>query len=500
MHLAQVATWGGLFGALCWSIRRLPGGNNGYCSCLLCMLSSVWPDGLDGDGHPVLPMDLLAEVLSCIEQKQRFLSCSLVSKAWNDAVKLTSKRLACGLAEPVQYQALGRWLANNSSISCMETIAVQSSLERWNDVDFAALPVLQLPLQKLCKLQQLELQLCHLLPAESASSTSLGSGSSAVQHTADSAARGLPAQLTALTKLSLDCCKVDLGDLSYCTSVLHLDLTLLMVTDRELTDLDGKAGVEGLIIRNILANLPQLRFLQLDALIVSEGMLQFSEFSSALDNLQQLQVLRLGSRIVTDEDSLNDIPVSLTQLSLRRPKNWWYGPTPSVVATPRLSQLSELQHLDLRNVYYFEPALLTSYPQLTHLTLKQAMYAEEGYLLALMSALQSLKHLQHMDLDGSLLHDMPHQEPYASLTLSSTLTHLDLRGCYYPRQEVHPVIFNPGQASMASLLHLTLDLWWNEAGSSVAALEPIAQCCSALQQLTLVSWSIADAVQVSPMC
>lgn len=193
------------------------------------------------DSAPTLPVDLVAQVLLLIDQKQRLNTCALVNHEWRKAANLACKGLVCTLRSAAQCQALSSWLHKNSSCISSIEVASQMNIGYFN---LSKLAKLQLPSAGL-QLQALRLKSCSLNPAMAAASVA-PDGSAIGTVSAD-----LLAGLTALKALQLEDCLVNIDHLGSCKHLQHLKLHLAAAAPSHVGELEA----------TLAAALPQLQHL-----------------------------------------------------------------------------------------------------------------------------------------------------------------------------------------------------------------------------------------------
>lgn len=424
---------------------------------------------------PALPEDQFVMVLQSIEQRERISLCSLVNSAWNKAVKRSVSSLECELYTTAQYQSLSSWLTTNSSVSSINSMTVGSNL-CYRELCITDIPYLQLPYFALSNLKTLRLQCCSMLPA---SMTAIGTSSVEVQ----AASLESLAALTALTQLQLEKCYVRLYELRSCTQLRHLDLQLIPFLDGRIPAADGSMQA---VETELAAALPQLQHLT----HLSVGMclqrertivLDFGPVSKACSNLMQLQVLQIGQYVAVPERSFAHLPVSLHML-----KMYSYSII-TVAAAPHLEQLTNLQQLQLVDMYIPQPEVVLSCPQLTRLDVVDLFRLDEPNYglsedtaedieLKLLAVLLELKQLKHLSLSGSLICNLP-VESYAAITASSQLTYLDLTSCNIKPSAAWQ-IFVQGRCSSLVKIQAALPLL-----ESPGSYRLLVSCCPALQSL-----------------
>jgi hypothetical protein len=156
---------------------------------------------------------------------------------------------------------------------------------------------------------------------------------------------------------------------------------------------------------NVLQQLQQLTYLELEDIEV-EGPGQGSP------DLQPLQAL---TRLV--DLRLRDV----------------YAPAPEITAN-MLSGMHHLTRLELFLDMELEPAVLAGKTHLQYLRWQVDCSDDNVHAAQLLSHLQPLQQLTHLDLYHSLLsrRDGPPARAYSALTASSKLQYLDISGCILP--------------------------------------------------------------------
>lgn len=422
----------------------------------------------------LLPVDLVGRVLSFVDQKHRILTCSLVSRTWNQAVKAATRTLSCRLRVSVEDQHLSNWLSSNTYVSQIESMHVDSVASHCRQGP-STLPVLQLPLHKLAKLQALKLRLCRLQPASMAEAASYTDG-----HAAPLVSL---AGLTALTQLRFDHCIAEVRNLSSCTALQHLEICFPLTPGSQETTADGVPTSAEAMLAAALPQLQHLTHLSLRSSSLSRpAHLQFPAFSSVLSNLQQLQSLQLGPYVRITTASLAHLPVSLSSLYIDSTHG--YDTMLAPEATPQLRQLTCLSRLQIDHLYNFNPALLSSYPSLTWLMLKELAFEDRESVSVLLSALQKMSQLRHLDLHDSIQKAVREPELYAALTASRYLTYLDIGQCCLSVRAAQ-AIFKPdypcqGLQSLIICAHQV---------RAAANMELLVRCCPALEYLEITNYN-----------
>lgn len=443
-----------------------------------------------GAGAPQLSKDTLILVLKHIEPKQRLSTCAFVSKDWRQTANLATSHIKCELGTPERYASLSGWLSRNCSNNQIEALEVDGSMgDCPPSVSVAeAAPRLQLPVC-LGKLQVLKLELleCKLQAAGDTTTTTEAVTSSPPAVTASISA------LTALTRLELDLCWIDLSGLGSCTNLRHLVLdgfalesaamSVAAGSDSEADDEDNRVG------SMLAAALPQLQLLTHLELQGNSPDIRFPASFQGFGVLQQLQELRLQRGChITSSSSLR-FPASLTLLQMLR------LPEMTVVAAPTITQLSNLQHLDISSTKHFDPVLLLSFPKLKFLrircSLADTVAGEAAATATLLSNLVQLTQLQHLNLQYTLAVKLEAAEPYAALTASSQLTYLNISSTAVPASAAQ-CIFAAEQPSKG-LLEVQVDA---AAFAAAGSFKRLALCCPALQTLTVASRSLPRNVEV----
>jgi hypothetical protein len=164
--------------------------------------------------------------------------------------------------------------------------------------------------------------------------------------------------------------------------------------------------------------------------------------TGVLQQLQQLTYLELVSVQLPDpgDDSLPLQPLqALTRLVHLRVEDADLCEGGIRITASMLSGAHLLTRLELCDGVELEPAVLAGKTQLQHLHIEHCKLGaarDAAHAAQLLSHLQPLQQLTHLDLTGTLWEDIKADNPpaaaYAALTASSRLQHLNIRACAMP--------------------------------------------------------------------
>lgn len=175
---------------------------------------------------PHLPLEVLAGLLQSVQQRDRLGNCALVIKGWRQAANMATTDLYCSAGRE-GYDSLLAWLNNNEYASQVLRMYVMA------DHGDPMRPTLQLPANRLGQLNTLKLELNRLEVIDAPSSTKVtftastaaaatSCGGTTTHDTPAAPGARTVAALTALTRLQLDTCHLDLSELSCCTGLRDL--------------------------------------------------------------------------------------------------------------------------------------------------------------------------------------------------------------------------------------------------------------------------------------
>lgn len=375
------------------------------------------------------------------------------------------------------YISLSVWLSSNSNSNSIHTIEVQGTTFN-SSCASSEPPWLHLPTRILSKLQVLKLQLRQLNIPVRHTARSYRTNVLIITETAPASL----GTLTAVTRLQLTDCILDIRGLGSCTNLQHLQLSNFEHVAAACSTVE--AATANTNVRGMLAAaLPQLQ--HLTHITLQQGawtspILRLPQSFEGFGNLQQLKELRLQHGCYMTSPSSLVFPTSLTLLQLISP------PDMTISTTPALTALSNLHHLNLQSCKQFDIVLLLSYPKLEYLRLDNTGFAgaaaapaEDPVLGHFLSALVQLTQLQHLDLSDTLVTTLETAEPYAALTASSHLTYLCLYECML-HESAFDVMFTADRPCKG-----LLEVCANTHHLSVpGTFERLAVCCPALQVIT----------------
>jgi hypothetical protein len=393
-------------------------------SFVLCTLLQA--AGSEGSAAAALPVALWAEILQHVPQQQRLSQCAVVCSAWALAAAQATVHVVCEELQPDAVPALQAWIAMHAAQLLSLKLAVA-------DYDKHTL---QLPLNKLTKLQSLQLKGIILqLPGKGAiPGTSPGPGSS--NSSSGGSCSGHAAAgpvLSSLQLLELD--QVELADISSLMQLTKapqlssLKFKGLQLLEPAYPSQSFNGSSDTLISRvagavaDMLGQLPRLSFLRLPELPISDAAMQQT---AAMTQLQTLSFDHIEEMAPCD---LQPLPSSITQLEIQG--NIMFNMSPSL--PPRLPQLSGLLELYL-TYCAVPPTVLGDLTQLEVLYVKEcrlapiapnhAYFQTEGTsaLLDVLPRLARLRYL-HLHVDG-LDTDSIAPQRFSALTASSHLTRL----------------------------------------------------------------------------
>lgn len=427
-----------------------------------------------------------------------------VKQSTPQSALLTPKHAAHSCSTVCQHgaRAVQQSVSRLSSTGCstLQSITVQKTNLHKTSMQLDARPLFKFPTSNLGHLKSVQLSLCYLkaVPAPSAegSITDLG-----VSTTAEEAAAHLQpsSPFTSLRKLELSDVMPNSNSCfvaSWTTlHSLHLDsrrVEHVTESDAAAKEIPFTSQMDTITfppqMAAVLPHLTQLRQLTLkyDSMWRCKDV-EAASFAACLGSLHQLQDLRLHI------DGLNcqhiaQLPTSLTGLEMQEPMDL------CPETTPRLTELTQLQHLQLFAAHSFSPALLSHWTQLTWLSITcslqrcshSAMYRMSNDLTEfedLMVALQQLTGLQHLNLSRSLKRKLPAGSTglYSALTASNQLTELLYIGCFISDGAFQHVFRGVSACEALAVVAAPADVFCNPG-----TFKRFVPCCPALQQLQLM--------------
>jgi hypothetical protein len=315
----------------------------------------------------------------------------------------------------------------------------------------------------------------------------------------------LPPSLTKLDSLQLKGIVLQLQPDGDAQGVLRAVFPLTRLEISSCSLLDGAQGLAA-----ALAQLPDLQHLSVDDVRDEDGRAVHVR-TAVLTQLTKLTSLKLGdiacqgrnssSDSDSDSDSSNsdssssDLGAALQPLQvLTRLADLQLSPVNSmppgcVLTADMLSGAVSLTRLGLTCVK-FEPRALAGKTQLQHLTLQSCRLGTWAELAQLLSELQNLTQLTHLDL-GALRggwggQDVPYPPPaaYASLTASSQLQHLGFHSNTLP-SAAWQYMCPPGRA-LPQLQYLDIGFVKEaDRSSALPDTSALVSCCPGLQTLKI---------------
>lgn len=441
-----------------------------------------------------VPMDLLAEVLRHIGQRDRISCCLLVEKKWQQAVMMATTSIVCTARSDAALRSLSAWLTSNEHATKIRDLGVTGL--RLGQATYSNLTV-DLPLWNLTHIKVLQLTHCNLKVTPVDSTKNVTRTLTAATASPATSLSGSLAALTALSRLALKDTLLDLSTIGSLPALQHLDLCRVGHSADPATpncrlsaasaalghSQDTPYGAPYDIPSMWVPQLSQLT--QLTYLAVAYSPFEIptqpaaSAITACLSSLQCLQRLELNI-VVLKATYLGHLPASLTALSLCEVTDL----NPDTL--PNMQQLTNLQSLQLIDAQHFDPAVLSTLIHLTQLYIIKGNFraatvtAEQCMEERLMAALQGMTQLQQLDLSDSLQNEFSKPEMYAALTASSKLVHLILVNCKFPsgaRDFVFPVS-SPTKA--LQVVRTAADLVRSDLGR-------LAFSCPALEHLEIVA-------------
>jgi hypothetical protein len=403
-----------------------------------------------------LPVRLVAGILQHVPQQQRLGQCAMVCSAWALAAARATVHVVCEELQPDAVPALQSWLSKHA--------AQLLGLELY--MNWRHQCVLQLPVDRLTKLQSLRLQSFKLqLPGgEGSPRTHPAAGSSDIS-SRGSAHAAVGQELSSL--LHLELVDVQLPNISSLLQVTNApQLTSLRLDGIDLTEPEFSTRSRSPVaadamqevadaMPHLVQQLPELSVLQMPEFPVTQAAMQQI---AAMTRLQRLFLFPEGN---FPAFRLQHLPCSITQLELEGDNS----SSDSLELPPELPQLSGLLHLDLRTCAV-APALLGSFMQLQVLSLYSCRlfatdpdtHLQTEGTAALLDVLPKLTTLQDLGLHVDDLDIISIAlQRFSALTASSHLTKLFIvrdTGMSLPRGAVQHM-FPPGR-QMQSLQKLEI--------------------------------------------
>lgn len=390
-----------------------------------------------------LNLELLVKVLERVKQSERLSCCALVNKEWQQATKKATGELVhtifIGSTKPRSkekelFEGLSAWLDSNQSV------LTDLTLHFWRTCAARNIVGVQLPFWSLKRLSTLRLSMGSCIVAATPAGATARTLTAAKMVSAKVKAAGLEflVSLTALTRLELFEAQLDLGYISSCPRLQHLDLRDVLHTPvAQLSSAvlavetpwfgAGSDAVAKLQIAThglldvALPQLAQLTYLHYSCRLprgtVRDGM-------AGLSNLQCLRTLRLGGAVQKD---LIHIPTNLTGMYITLFDRGQLAL--NISTTPQLLQMKQLKGLGIyfSRTCHISSELLSSLNQLTYLDLAYSILDTSMAVDELLSSLQELTNLKSLCLRGSLEASPTRLDSYAGLTASNQLTFLDVR-------------------------------------------------------------------------
>jgi hypothetical protein len=289
----------------------------------------------------------------------------------------------------------------------------------------------------------------------------------------------LTPELSALTKLSLTDCRLNLKGLR---SLKHLSSLSLKYTHTYrmvhaagfLVQHSQNMAEVSLYLKPSMQPQPHLTSLELEGEVCTPAVLE------ACSSLPALQRLALAGKL--NNEALADLPLGLTELEVVcwQGDSGTAGVTLTAEAAPRLRQLTALQVLSLHHVDMLHPVVLGRMQDLRSLTLRCSMI-DKGYAEPALDVLTRLTKLQDLFLRvDALAAGAATPADMAALTSSSQLTRLDVVGLSDAQMD----LLFPAEQQLPQLTEAFLDgaLLLQEHHNTLAR---AAQCCPALTSMQL---------------
>jgi hypothetical protein len=239
-------------------------------------------------------------------------------------------------------------------------------------------------------------------------------------------------------------------------------------------------GAQGLA--TALAQLPDLQHLGVASVYDVCGKRTFP--ADVLSRLTKLTSLQLQQVDCQDGDIISSSDLSAPLQALTRLADLQLS-TDCAVTADMLSGGGQLTRLFLSQER-FEPRALAGKSQLQHLTLKLCKFAPDGGVAQLLSELQHLTQLTHLDMGGESCRvrvgPSPPPAAYASLTASSRLQHLDFNNNTLPAAAWQYIC--PLDRTLPHLRYLNIrDVKEADGSLAVPDTSALVSCCPGLQHL-----------------
>jgi hypothetical protein len=441
---------------------------------------------------------VLARILRCLPTKERLQSCALVCHTWHTAaIAATNSIIVDDGCPQGKLTALSGWLQAYAGPAA--AAAVSSILLFGSSSEQA---VFTLPSQQLATLRSLKL--CYMdvtAPAENDEQEQHQQDEEPQQQQGEvpqqqqdeqqqqqqdgDQQQQLPAkvftpvltpELSALTKLSLTDCRLNLKGLR---SLKHLSKLSLRSSHYHQYIRGGFLRQHCSNIVELTRALPmqlQLTRLQLEGDFCKPAVIE------ACSSLPALQQLTLEGKLTNE--AIADLPLGLTNLKLECRRGSGHaltvGLTITAAAAPRLRQMTALQELSLRGVGVFHPVVLGRMQDLHSLTI-DCDSVDKGYAEPGLDVLTRLTKLQEIFLRADALADgVATAADIAALTSSSQLTMLDVVGL----TDAQIGLLFPAEQQLPELSGVFLDgaLLLPEQQDTLTR---AVQCCSGLTSMKL---------------
>lgn len=449
-----------------------------YSSCYPFFFSCM-----QGITPSILSTDLLVKVLQYVDQRQRLCSCALVCQTWKAAATAATTSITAQL-QASTAPSLQRWFNTAGSNVTSITLSIHYKESPCGSVQFC------MPFQQLQNLKRLQLGPLQIVSSTAAptsavksfveffvssvvSSAPISSGCS--MSSSSNSSSNMTNSLGALTALT----SLQLRRTQFTASTFAPMSTLSNLEELQLSWSENFNPLGDSAIHAAIGALTQLTKLALYS-TVDHAFMDLSAFS-------RLQDLRLSQAGIRAEQQLQ-LPVSLTRLHVdAKPGNNDYTQR-WAAALCSLTNLRQLKlYMDLSA--FVQPSVLPRLHWLQHLDLAYCDKPDfPSVTRGLLSGLQHLTNLQHLDLCNMLQDRSVPAAAYASLSSSSALTFLDLTDCYLPVGVIQGMF--PQQRQLPALIELrvgTVEMYGLEYGSlsiiDSSSLQLLVNCCPALQQL-----------------
>jgi hypothetical protein len=407
-----------------------------------------------------MPAEVLVRVMSHVPLLQRLGACALACRDLQAAaVAATSVFSLHSIASQQQMDAAAAWLERHSRPALKQLCLIPK------DVWVNGLPILRLPWRCLTQLETLQLHGVLAPDNGAAWQAAPAAGSSSI---------GL-GMLTGLQRLELKTLLAPANGWQRCSAY-------------------------STALGSALGQLVQLTALTLS--FADRTPIDCAAVLAQCSNLTRLQHADMGGLGMHFEPmSLQDLPASLTQLTLRDAV--LEGNRHDVRSSSNSGQLSALLKLELSDLM-FRPSnafvqMLSIFPQLQVLVcnMHRRLYVTSADVLA---GVRQLQHLRALSLIGAIGWHPAAAADYAALTASSYLTSLTLCNCDLVAAAAQ-YMFRPGlvlpQLQQVSIIEPEVsgrDLWSEGFdGAEIACLQlgagnaaNLARCCPVLRTLELV--------------